>query len=175
MVTAPGYHAGAEEHLQQQIGPIERRSKLYDFSTYSHFYEREMGSPIWKYFLAFEKLSPPDFLVQLKLITESIEEKLACLSMGGRKRTVNLDPGYVTGWNLVLSTVKNYAHRLYLGDGVYGEVTLIFQRGAFQPLPWTYRDYSSRAVLLFFEEVRSDYLKQLALFTTSAQGHIRIP
>ena len=41
---------------------------------------------------------------------------------------------------LVLATTKDRDHRLYLGEGIYAEVTLHYQGGAWRARPWTYPD-----------------------------------
>ena len=82
------------------------------------------------------------------------------LSLGGR-RLVNLDPGYLARERLVLATGKNYTHRLYVGQGLYEEVTLIYQKGAWQSLPWTYPDYAGPDLLNFLDQARKKYLWQL--------------
>ncbi|RPJ59605.1 MAG: DUF4416 family protein [Acidobacteria bacterium] len=161
MTTADTYHAEAEEALAEAFGPLDRHSERYDFSRFSPYYDEEMGGRVWKYFVTFTRLIPMDSLVAVKLCAEKLQTRFAVEEQGAFRRTLNLDPGYVTGWNLVLSTVKNHAHRLYLGQGVYGEVTLLFRKHVFEPLPWTYRDYTSPAVIDFFTQVRSDYLKQV--------------
>ena len=161
MTTADNSHVQAEEALEQAFGSIDRRSERYDFSEFSPYYEEEMGGRVWKYFVTFGRLMPMDSLAAVKLVTEKLQERFAISVERTFKRSVNLDPGYLTGWNLVLSTVKNHSHRLYLGQGVFGEVTLLFHKHGVEALPWTYRDYSSHAVIDFFTEVRSDYLKQL--------------
>ena len=151
----------AERMLSERLGPIERRSEPYDFTEFSTYYDREMGGRPQKYFVVFERVFSVEKLVDVKLLAEEIQRRLAHPGDGPLLRTVNLDPGYVTGWNLVLSTVKNYAHRIHLGQGIYAEVTLLFRNGAFEPLPWTYRDYCSPRVIDFFRAVRCDYLEQL--------------
>jgi len=161
MVPADIYHEEAEEALTALFGPLEHHSPRYEFSRFSSYYDEEMGGTTWKYFVTFARLMPMDALVDVKLSAEQLQTRLAVRQHDPLRRTVNLDPGFVTGWNLVLSTVKNHAHRLYLGRGVYGEVTLLFRKHAFEALPWTYRDYSSGAVIDFFTQVRCDYLKQL--------------
>jgi len=162
MTTVDSFHGPAEEALVKTLGPLDRHSERYDFSRFSPYYDKEMGGPVWKYFVTFSRLMPTESLVALKLAAEKLQEHFAVQEQETWRRRVNLDPGYVTGWNLVLSTVKNHAHRLYLGHGVYGEVTLLFHRHAFEPLPWTYPDYASPPVIDFFMQVRCDYLKQLA-------------
>lgn len=162
MTTQNSYHARAEEALAEAFGPLDRHSDLYEFSRFSPYYDEEMGGPVWKYFVTFSRLMTMDSLVAVKLTVEELQRQFAVGREDSLRRTVNLDPGYVTGWNLVLSTVKNHAHRLYLGHGVYAEVTLLFRKHTFEPLPWTYPDYASRPVIDFFMQVRCDYLRQLA-------------
>jgi len=176
MATADDYHARAEEALEQAFGPIDRHSDRYDFSHFSTYYDKEMGGRVWKYFVTFRRLMPMDSLVAVKLTIEKLQERFAAETQedGVFRRTVNLDPGYVTGWNLVLATVKNHAHRLYLGRGVYGEVTLLFHKNAFEPLPWTYRDYASPAVIDFFRQVRCDYLKQLGTWSGGSEDTMQV-
>jgi hypothetical protein len=89
---------------------------------------------------------------------------------GGRR--VNIDPGYLAGAKFVLLTGKDYSHRLYLGEGIYGEVTLVVQRGGFSPLPWTYPDYGSQPLLGILDQLRRKYLWQLK--QTRIQGP-RVP
>jgi len=150
-----------EAALEAELGPIECRSPEYNFSLFSTYYDEEMGSPVRKHFLVFSELQPMERLVQTKLFTERLQERHAVIEKGVRARRVNLDPGYLTPWSLVLSTVKNHAHRVYMGQGVFAELTLLFRNGAYQPLPWTYADYSAVPALPFLCDVRSAYMRQL--------------
>ncbi|OPX20432.1 MAG: hypothetical protein BZ151_03750 [Desulfobacca sp. 4484_104] len=61
----------------------------------------------------------------------------------------------------MLATGKNYVHRLYLDQGIYGDLTLVYQQGRFQPLPWTYPDYANPPLLDLLHLVRKKYLWQL--------------
>jgi len=61
----------------------------------------------------------------------------------------------------VLATTKNHAHRIYLTDGIYGEVTLHYRDGAFRGFPWTYPDYASPLYCALFKEIRDVYRQQL--------------
>jgi hypothetical protein len=72
---------------------------------------------------------------------------------------LNLDPGYITLAKLVLASTKDHSHRIYLGRRIYGEITLGFRAGAWQPGEWTYPDYRRADFQRFFVECR-DYLKQ---------------
>jgi hypothetical protein len=81
--------------------------------------------------------------------------------MQGDRRLLNLDPGYISLGKLVLATTKDYSHRLYLGQGIYGEVTLYYRHGAFHPWEWTYPDYASERYCQLFAAIRSLYVQQL--------------
>jgi hypothetical protein len=144
--------------LAEQFGPVDCESQLLEFA-YTDYYEPEMGSGLKRKFLGFGCLASPDALVDLKLFTNRVEQTLAV----NGKRTVNIDPGYLAAARVVLASTKDFAHRLYLGRGVYGEVTLLYQRKDFQALPWTYPDYRSEAYQQFFRELRSVYMAQLAV------------
>lgn len=148
--------------LEENIGTIDLSSPVLDFN-YTNYYEAEMGTGLKRVFLGFSDLVIPDRVVNIKLYTNELEQTL---SEGG-KRLVNLDPGYLTAAKVVLVTTKDYAHRIYLGSGIYGEVTLIFHRKQFQPLAWTYPDYQSEAYYEFFSQLRSKYVMQLATITQS--------
>ncbi len=143
--------------LQELFGPFDLESERYDFSSYTDYYEPEMGRGLEKFFLSFERLIDPESIAEIKLETNSLEEEFA---LGGRRR-VNLDPGYVGSAQLVLATTKGYAHRIYLKKGIYAEVTLIYRGGGFRPLEWTYPDYRSDLALRFFGRVRNLYLSKL--------------
>ncbi len=147
--------------LEAELGPIESRSVEYDFSPFSTYYDDEMGTPVRKHFLVFKQPRSMERLLETKLFAEMLQERYAFSNKGARARRVNLDPGYLTPWSVVLSTVKNHAHRIYLGKGVFAELTLIFRNGGYQPLPWTYPDYSSPGVVRFLGDVRSSYMRQL--------------
>jgi hypothetical protein len=143
--------------LEENMGTIDLSSQVMDFN-YTDYYDAEMGRGLKRVFLGFSELALPDRVVDIKLYTNKLEQTL---SEGG-KRLVNLDPGYLTAAKVVLTTNKDYAHRLYLGSGIYGEVTLVFRGKQFQPLAWTYPDYRSEAYHEFFRQLRSKYMMQLA-------------
>jgi len=143
--------------LEERLGPVDCESQLLEFA-YTDYYEPEMGSGLKRMFFGFGRLASPDALVDLKLFTNRVERTLAI----DGKRTVNIDPGYLTAARVVLASTKDFAHRLYLGKGIYGEVTLVYQKKDFQALPWTYPDYRSEAYLQYFRELRKVYMAQLA-------------
>lgn len=144
------------EGLQGLFGPVDWVSPplLFDRTAY---YAREMGWPLHRCFVSFRALVPPDRLAEIKIETNALEERYAA---DGRRR-VNIDPGYVALERLVLATGKNYVHRIYLSRGIYADLTLVFSKGSFAPLPWTYPDYAAVDTIGHFNRVRAEYFAQL--------------
>lgn len=143
--------------LIQQFGAIDVMTPPFAF-TFTDYYTPEMGTNLQKYFISFETLIQPDTLSVIKITTNEIETKH--LKQG--KRQVNIDPGYIYAPKLVLATTKDYSHRIYLGNGIYGDVHLQFQLGKFVPNPWTYPDYKEPEVIEFLTRIRNRYMEQLA-------------
>jgi hypothetical protein len=133
------------------FGPISAQSAVYPLAPFSKYYEKEMGPNLQKCFLTFQEPVAMERLADCKLATHALESRL---SADPKHRRFNIDPGLVTSYSVILSTSKNYAHRVYLRDGVYAEVTLIYQKQRFYPLPWTYPDYCVPLALEFFGKAR---------------------
>ena len=148
------------ELLERRFGPVELVSDLFPFDA-THYYDRELGTPIRKQFLAFSRLIDPGELAAIKCFTNELEELRARERATHPQRPVNLDPGYLDAARLVLATTKDRAHRIYLGQGIYAEVTLLYESGAWRPLPWTYPDYASPTYHAFLEQTRRSYLTKL--------------
>ena len=93
----------------------------------------------------------------MKIFTNNVEKRLS----QNNKRSVNIDPGYITPGKLVLLTTKNYSHRVYIRSGIYAEVALYFKNGRFQPWSWSYPDYRTDGYGIFFKRVRGLYMEQI--------------
>ncbi|MGB2598843.1 MAG: DUF4416 family protein [Candidatus Omnitrophota bacterium] len=142
--------------LKNLYGELEPLEKLIPFD-YTDYYYEEMGRPLMRKLVCFKKLAGMENISRIKLKTNRIE-KHAC---AGKKRTVNIDPGYVTEAKLVLLTTNDYTHRVYLGRRIFAESTLFFKDGKFEPWPWTYPDYASEELTSYFEKVREIYLQDV--------------
>lgn len=134
--------------------------------TATHYYAPEMGPDLGRRLVSFLHLADPGQLPSWKFFTNGLEEEF---SLGGR-RVINLDPGYVAKERLVLATGKNYTHRLYLEQGIFGDLTLIYLKGELQPLPWTYPDYAHGNLPALLAQVRRKYLWQLQVFHKNGAG-----
>ncbi|NLT74075.1 MAG: DUF4416 family protein [Chloroflexi bacterium] len=148
--------AAAQSQLIERIGPLDYVSPDLPFD-YTDYYTAELGQHILRRIVAVRPHIDPGDLAGIKILTNDLEDTFR---REGR-RTVNLDPGYLCGGKLVLASTKDQAHRIYIGQGIFAEVTLMFRHGAFVPLPWTYPDYASDGYLAVLSQIRGIYMSQL--------------
>ncbi len=144
------------EDLRKAFGEISLLSEEFSFQFLERYYGKEMGTPLKKVYLSIGGLVEKSRMVEVKRISRELEEKY---SEGGR-RTLNVDPGFVDESQLILLSHKRRGARVYLAEGVYAEIELLYVYGAFRPLYWTYRDYRHPEVRKFFERVRKEYLRE---------------
>ena len=150
----------ARGRLGEAFGQISLVSNDFSFN-HTKYYDKEMGPGLRKRFLCFEKLVPSDCLADVKNLTNSLELELAKQQLYAEPRPLNVDPGLLQLGKFLLATTKDQAHRIYLCDGIYAEVTLRFHDGAFEPWPWTYADYREPAYHEFLTRARDFYRAQL--------------
>jgi hypothetical protein len=135
--------------FSENFGEIDYRSPKIDF-CFTDYYRNEMGENLCRYWVSFKELIDPSALAQAKISANKIEE----IFKDSGKRQVNIDPGYITPAKVVLASSKDFSHRIYLRDGIYGEVTLMYKHKDFSPLQWTYPDYQSKTAYDFFRGIR---------------------
>ncbi len=142
------------EFLKKKYGKIDEMSFEFDFSTFSRYYNAEMGNGLKKRIVSFAEPVSPETIYKQKLFTNRIEYLFADKENGNIKRTINIDPGYLTPAKVVLLTTKNYSHRIYLKKGIYAEITLSYYKKTFNTNEWTYPDYSQEKIISFFNNLR---------------------
>lgn len=140
--------------MKELFGGIAIESPDINYS-HSDYYRDELGWPIIRTFIFFSNKMDPLVLPDIKLLTNSIEEELSTCG----KRNINIDPGYMTLSKVVLASTKNYSHRIYIGKGIFAEVTLVHVKGGYQPHLFTYRDYAGTTVRNLFGEARKSLKK----------------
>jgi hypothetical protein len=156
--SSPELITAVETDLAAILGAIDGRSEIIPW-TVSRFYEKEMGAGLLRRFLSFLPPASPENLAAIKLQTQQIEERYRGRGSGGR--AVNLDPGYLDVYKVVLASTKNACQRVALHSGIYGEATLFYYNGRFHGLDYTYRDYLWPETLAFLTTLREGYLEQL--------------
>ena len=156
----PALFDAAEQALRPASGPVDFRSAVFRWDT-TRYYEREMGAHLLRQFMSFERLISPAALAHLKQHTNRLEQSFARPPTTEGARRLNIDPGYLDATKLVLASTKDQAHRIYLSQGIYAEVTLRYHHGAFHPFAYTYPDYCWPQTQAFLKRLRQRYLEQL--------------
>jgi hypothetical protein len=142
-----------DKHLFQEAVRVLSEA----FGDQTDYYAAEMGAPLFRRFISFGKLIQQDDLADIKRHANDIEGQFS----PQRKRLVNIDPGYMLAERFVLASGKNYTHRIYLRAGIYADLTLIYHKGRFRPLDWTYPDYAGENIINFLQSIRERYMFQL--------------
>ena len=138
--------------LQNKYDEIDYRSPSFPFNK-TDYYVPEMGLPIVRIFISFQPLISPKEIAQIKIETNKIEKTLSI----GRKRKVNLDPGYMDYDKVVLASAKYNGQKIYLDHGMWADLTLHYERKAFHPYPWSFPDFKSGLYNDVFMEIRRRY------------------
>ena len=150
------FHQGVKD-LRSTFGETDTISERFPFDL-TDYYTKEMGRPLFRHFITFERLIPIPILPDIKKATNRLEEEYTGLN---GNRQINIDPGYICLEHVILATTKGYAHRPYLRDGIYADLALIYRDKSFQPLEWTYPDYRMEVVITLFNQSRKKYLEDL--------------
>lgn len=145
-----------KDDLVREFGPMDYTSPVLDFGKYTLYYDKEMGSGIMGKLIGFERLIHPSLLASIKIKTNEIEQKYAV----DGKRRFNLDPGYIHHMQFVLATTKMWPHRIYIGQGIYAEPTLMYINGRWKDYDFTYPNYKEEIYKKELEKIRSMYLEK---------------
>ena len=154
--TTESIYQSTKKYLERNFGPIDFESERIDF-TFTEYYCPEMGKPLSRRFISFKKLRKPEHFVNIKLYCIKLEKKFAI----NLHRRINIDPGYINEAKLILTTTKDFAHRIYLSKGIYAEVTLTFLKDQFSEAPTTFPDYRTPQYKKIFFNIREIYRQQL--------------
>jgi hypothetical protein len=150
----------AREAVLASLGPADLVSEAWTFDQ-TDYYTREIGPKVLRQFVSFSHLIHPGDLAAIKHQTNEIEQRLATILAMPYPRPVNLDPGVIEPSKLILASTKNFAHRIYIGMQMYAEVTLVFDKGQWRTLPYTFPDYYRPEYHEFLSRVRSRLVEQL--------------
>jgi hypothetical protein len=135
---------------------------------FTEYYTPEMGPGLLKTYLVYERPFERAQLADVKNWTNALELQHA----RDGSRTVNIDPGYLCRDKLVLASTKDFYHRLYLGEGIYAEVTLHFRGGHCRHFSWTYADYKTPQVQAMLIAARAE-IAGFAPVNQKSLGRIR--
>ncbi|MDH4128942.1 MAG: DUF4416 family protein, partial [Spirochaetota bacterium] len=113
--------------LKSSFGNVEK-AYSYNFSSFTDYYKDEMGDSLQKTILGFESLISKEKTYLLKSFSNEIEKQFTDSNSYPTIRKINIDPGYLTEAKIVLFTTKNFAHRIYIANGIYAEITLTYRK-----------------------------------------------
>jgi hypothetical protein len=142
--------------FRERFGPVAYAYGPIPFE-HTSYYASEMGTHLFKTYLTFERPIPRQQLAEIKVFTNQIEQR--CVK--DAKRTINLDPGYLSRDKLVLASTKDFYHRIYLAAGIFAEVTLHYRQGTFRYFSWTYPDYKDPNLHHMLQKVRGGLVGEL--------------
>jgi hypothetical protein len=152
-----GFNAGpVMVELCDRFGGLEATAGPMPF-TFTDYYEAEMGTGLLKTYHIFGAPINREMLASIKNATNEIESRLA----RNGHRSVNLDPGYLSRDKLVLASTKDFYHRIYIGDGIFAEVTLHYRKGIYRFFSWTYPDYKLPGVQEILEKARASLVGEI--------------
>ena len=141
--------------MQRQGWEIQNQSDEFPFDQ-TDYYSAEMGEGLKRCFLSIKGLQSLEVSADWKLITAEIEQQLS----NKGKRRINLDPGYLDLSRVVLLSVKEGSHKIYLRDGVWADLVLLKDKGGYRSLPWTFPDIRTGCYDDFFLQLRSEFKKE---------------
>ena len=150
----------AVKAISKSFGAIDLTSDVWPF-TQTDYYKDELGPNALRQFVSIEKLIDPGKLVQIKYDTNSLEQQLADSLKLSLPRPVNLDPGIIEPSKLILASTKNFSHRIYIGNKMFAEVTLMYEKGHWRHFEYTFPDYRQSCYHDFLSKVRTRLMEQL--------------
>ncbi len=151
-----------ERRLAKEFGPLDEssRSPIFPFPT-TRTYSRTMGDSLQRRFFFLAAGISLDCLANVKHRTLEIEAEARQLKEWPVERAINIDPGLLNDCRIILSSTKDYAHRIYRDRGIWEEITLVYRNGRYEALPWTYPDFRAPTYHPYFADLRRKYLASL--------------
>ena len=146
--------AWSVDRLSEIWGEPEIQSHPVPFDKTDYYHE--IAPDLSRVFLCFPGLVNPEGLADWKHQAIGIEAQ-------SRQpvRAVNIDPGYVDGARLVLASTKDHAHRIYLRDGIFAEVTMRYKFKKWASFDYTFPDFASGVYDEFLCGVRKLWLSEV--------------
>ena len=153
--------------LHRDLEILENRSFRHDRVTWARlignsedfpfdvtdYYENEMGTELVRRFYSFQNLIMPDEIADIKIRTNEFEDKYR----NEKGRQINLDPGYLDTYKVVLASTKFGGQKIYVGNGMYADMTLVMYKGQWESFAWGFPDFKSRRYDAVLSMIRDLY------------------
>lgn len=141
--------------FEPTLGPVELQSPWHPFH-HSAYYEKEMGPNLKRCLIGFKNIFEPHRLAELKQLTTELENP----SEG--KRVINIDPGYIDLFKVVLASGKAGGQKVALSKETYAYPLLRYEKGNWHPFEWTYPDFKEPTYHQDLLKIRMSLRKELA-------------
>ena len=158
VVTLHAPEASLEDaamEMTKHWGPTDLVSNDFSFHA-TDYYNQEMGTGLKRRFYSFEKLIPPEVIAEAKIFTNELENRFR----KNDHRAINLDPGYLDFYKVVLASAKFGGQKIHLRDGIYADMTLVMFKGKWESFAWGFPDFKSGAYDSVLSAIRDLYKAQ---------------
>ena len=153
------YFEWALNELEKLWGKADLISEPVPFDRTDYYYD--ISPSLTRKFICTTGLVKAGGLVEWKYATHELEEISKNLFNNNREiRAINLDPGYIDGARLVLASTKDHAHRIWLHDGIYAEITMRYRFNSWASFDYTFPDFKSGVYDEFLSSVRNLWLQE---------------
>jgi Domain of unknown function (DUF4416) len=142
----------AASDMIKAFGQVDWESEDFPFDV-TNYYEKEMGTELLRKFYSFQNLIMPDEIAGIKIVTNELENKYS----NAKGRQINLDPGYLDTYKLVLASTKFGGQKIYLGQGIYADMTLVMYKGQWESFAWGFPDFKSHRYDTVLSKIRDLY------------------
>lgn len=119
--------------FEKMLGPVEMQGNWHPFE--SHYYDNELGSNPKRCLIGFKNIFEPHRLPKLKNLSRKLEKKM--------KRKINIDPGIVDLFKVVLVSGKGGGQKVALTKNCYAYTLLRYEKEKWLPFDWTYPDFKA--------------------------------
>ena len=134
--------------LKKSFGDIDNESAEYDFN-FTTYYEKEMGKNLKKKFLSFAKTITNEELAKIRIETGKIEDSFRI----NNKRTINIDPGYISEEGVFMASLKHRPFKTEIGKGIFLHKILGFDDDKIIEFNHTFADYKHDKIKEFFVKI----------------------
>ena len=155
------------EELKSLWGEPEIVSTSVPFTTTDYY--RDIAPQLFRRFVCFGGLFAAGDLTEWKRASGGVETK------SRTPRIVNVDPGYIDGARLVLASTKDHAHRIYLRDGIFAEVTMRFRFGKWIAFDYTFPDFASGVYDEFLVQARNSWIADSRKAKRGSNDRLSVP
>ncbi len=156
----------AKQLMSDAFSRIDYEGDAFPFVE-SDYYEAEMGAKLKRLMISFDSLVMPDQLVKAKQTTQQLEKLLA--NQGNR--TANMDIGYLDIFKLILASYKGRGNKIYMGEQIWADMILYFEKGDYQPFVWSFPDFKSGIYNKDLKVIRNIYKNQLKEYRVKLKNY----